>query len=686
MAPEIGQGHYDRTIDIYALGALLYEMITGRVPFFGSSPAEVLMKHLTSDVSLDGIEEPFQSVIKKAMAKNPADRFQNVQEMVEAVFGTEHVRNSVSQFSPASLTQVAGRATQNRVAGSGPFVPPKGPPASDNPFERAAESFRKAGDRMKDAGERLAQRRWGFNRKRRGWRSSRWGFDEVTSKPWDAMCAAAGPAGPDPLNHGARIFLSMLAIAIAAVVAAVGDNSRNAPVDILFVVGGILGTMIGARVAWKVIGSSLQSESKWVQRLALGAPAAIGMALFSFPFAVAAQHHRLPSALEACFISTLLIEWEKRMAPDRKERLSIGHLFSSGICAFILAGMMDDNQPLTAVAVIVGASATISLCSAWGRRSDVIPPSPQAAAPGSPLPRSPGTPPPIPTMPMPPPLTPSGAAVVSPSRVPSSSLSRKPFFRFTGPLIMLPVLFCVWLMCFAAMNHSRNPGPLVVLGFAMFAMVYGVTRNRYGSAATGSMPGSSAPGDMVSAGSSIGGFASFIARGVVGLIGTIFLIVSMLLALCITINVPGLFASGVLDPRLPHQLAMTLGTAQWPRLMTECATVACLVTSVVSMVLLLMARRSGGGGHVVRTVLGVIVLLGAAIALGHALPDLAYVTPAATPGDTADLYFQQVQFPAVVKASVVFLLGAVLMGWPARRYPRVQLVQPAISAEKEGAA
>src|SRR4029078_12627985 len=45
MAPEIGDGRYDKGIDISALGALLYEMLSGQVPFFGASPAEVLMKH-----------------------------------------------------------------------------------------------------------------------------------------------------------------------------------------------------------------------------------------------------------------------------------------------------------------------------------------------------------------------------------------------------------------------------------------------------------------------------------------------------------------------------------------------------------------------------------------------------------------------------------------------------------------
>ncbi|HZL38335.1 MAG TPA: serine/threonine-protein kinase, partial [Tepidisphaeraceae bacterium] len=104
MAPEIGEGRYDKGIDIYAMGVLLFEMLSGQVPFFGGSAGEVLMKHLSAQVDLSGIEEPFAGVIAKAMAKNPADRYASVQEMVEAVYGAEHVRNSVSHFSPDSLT------------------------------------------------------------------------------------------------------------------------------------------------------------------------------------------------------------------------------------------------------------------------------------------------------------------------------------------------------------------------------------------------------------------------------------------------------------------------------------------------------------------------------------------------------------------------------------------------------
>ena len=71
MAPEIGAGKYDRSIDIYAMGAVLYEMLTGTVPFIGASPSEILMKHLSAELDMSGVPEPFNTVIRKAMAKDP---------------------------------------------------------------------------------------------------------------------------------------------------------------------------------------------------------------------------------------------------------------------------------------------------------------------------------------------------------------------------------------------------------------------------------------------------------------------------------------------------------------------------------------------------------------------------------------------------------------------------------------
>lgn len=85
MAPEIGKGSYGKGIDVYALGVILYELLTGRVPFEGESSQEIMMKHLTADPDLSGIAQPHRSVIERALAKDPQYRFAGVPEMLAAL-------------------------------------------------------------------------------------------------------------------------------------------------------------------------------------------------------------------------------------------------------------------------------------------------------------------------------------------------------------------------------------------------------------------------------------------------------------------------------------------------------------------------------------------------------------------------------------------------------------------------
>ena len=90
MAPEIASGNYDKSVDIYALGVLLYEMLTGAPPFDGESAQEVMMKHLMSLPDLNKVPAPFKPVLAKALAKDPQHRHQTAGELVkevEAVFG-----------------------------------------------------------------------------------------------------------------------------------------------------------------------------------------------------------------------------------------------------------------------------------------------------------------------------------------------------------------------------------------------------------------------------------------------------------------------------------------------------------------------------------------------------------------------------------------------------------------------
>ncbi len=122
MAPEVANGRYGKEIDIYALGIILFEILTGRVPFEGESVGEVLMKHLTAEPSLNGVPEPYRSVIARALAKDPSTRFASVSEFMAAL---PTVAGAAPAYkSPIKETRHAG---ESAAAGPQPVPPPQSP-------------------------------------------------------------------------------------------------------------------------------------------------------------------------------------------------------------------------------------------------------------------------------------------------------------------------------------------------------------------------------------------------------------------------------------------------------------------------------------------------------------------------------------------------------------------------------
>jgi eukaryotic-like serine/threonine-protein kinase len=87
LSPEQARGaRVDQTSDLYSVGVVLYEMLTGQVPFTGDTPLEIAMKHLSevpkppSELRPE-VPHDLDSVVLRALAKDPSERYQSAEEM-----------------------------------------------------------------------------------------------------------------------------------------------------------------------------------------------------------------------------------------------------------------------------------------------------------------------------------------------------------------------------------------------------------------------------------------------------------------------------------------------------------------------------------------------------------------------------------------------------------------------------
>ena len=96
MSPEQAQGKkVDFRSDIYAMGVVIHELFTGKVPFRGDTPIATILKHIQEPPPLDGpaaavLPPALVPVLRKCLAKEPAERYANTQELTEALRRARH--------------------------------------------------------------------------------------------------------------------------------------------------------------------------------------------------------------------------------------------------------------------------------------------------------------------------------------------------------------------------------------------------------------------------------------------------------------------------------------------------------------------------------------------------------------------------------------------------------------------
>lgn len=129
MSPEqaLGQPNVDARADLYAMGAVLFQMLTGAPPFEGSTSQEIVSKHLTEPVPVPSsrnvkIPRWMSDVILHCMAKRPADRYQSAAEVLAAMY----------QARPAGSEAITAARVASQLGRDAPTLemePPALPPA-----------------------------------------------------------------------------------------------------------------------------------------------------------------------------------------------------------------------------------------------------------------------------------------------------------------------------------------------------------------------------------------------------------------------------------------------------------------------------------------------------------------------------------------------------------------------------
>ncbi|MEA2665391.1 MAG: eukaryotic-like serine/threonine-protein kinase [Candidatus Eremiobacteraeota bacterium] len=139
ISPEQAQGHdIDERSDLYSVGVVLYQMLTGKLPFSGDNPVAVALKHVSEppppiDPKKAGVSPAVAAIVARLLRKDPRERFASATELASALREARE-RPQVAAAPDASF---ADAPTMRFSAVSAPKPPPRPSVAPDRPRDDA---------------------------------------------------------------------------------------------------------------------------------------------------------------------------------------------------------------------------------------------------------------------------------------------------------------------------------------------------------------------------------------------------------------------------------------------------------------------------------------------------------------------------------------------------------------------